>query len=103
MAAGVMKQGKRLTREDYQSAMLAAVDQGRFDISLNDLCRNLGVSTGSFYSHYDEMAELHREVAGIWLQGRATALAEAAAKSENGVRRSDCRPGRHYEALGGYG
>lgn len=81
-----MKESGRLTRKDFQGAMFDALDEGRFDISLHDLCRILGKTTGSFYSHYGEMTELHRDIAEIWLQDCAMALAEVAAKSENGVR-----------------
>jgi AcrR family transcriptional regulator len=59
--------------------MFATLDQGRFDISLKELCSGLGVTTGSFYSHYGDMPELHRDLAGIWLQDRVAALPEAPA------------------------
>jgi AcrR family transcriptional regulator len=85
MAAGIMKHSRRLTREDFQEAMLATVDQGRFDISLNDLCEGLGVTTGSFYSHYPAMTDLHRDFAEVWLEDRTAALAKANAP-DDGVR-----------------
>jgi len=64
----------RLSRDSFREGMLAALDEGRHDISLKELCASLGVTTGSFYSHYRDMAELHREVAGIWLRDRVAAL-----------------------------
>ena len=77
-----MSRGRRRRREDFIAGMFATLDQGRFDISLKDLCSGLKVTTGSFYSHYGDMPELHRDIAEIWRQDRVAALPEAPA---NGV------------------
>jgi AcrR family transcriptional regulator len=69
-----MSPSKRLTRDRYITGMFAALDQGHYDISLNDLCSGLGATTGSFYSHFADMAELHSEVIEIWRRDRIAAL-----------------------------
>jgi AcrR family transcriptional regulator len=73
-AAGIMTRGARLTRQRFIDGMFEALDLGRFDISLKDLCQGLGVTTGSFYSHFADMHELHSAVIEIWRAGLVAAL-----------------------------
>jgi len=69
-----MSRTKRLTREKFIAGMFAALDQGHYDISLTDLCQSLDVTTGSFYSHFTDMPELHAAVTEIWRRDRIAVL-----------------------------
>lgn len=69
-----MSRSTRLTRDNFIAGMFAALDQGHYDISLTDLCTALGVTTGSFYSHFGDMPELHSAVTDIWRRERIAAL-----------------------------
>ncbi len=64
----------RLTRAHFIAGMFAALDRGQYDISLTDLCTALGVTTGSFYSHFRDMPKLHSAVIEIWRRERIAAL-----------------------------
>ena len=69
-----MSPSRRLTPGHFVTGMFAALDEGYYDISLTDLCHKLGVTTGSFYSHFGDMRELHEAVIEIWRRERAAAL-----------------------------
>jgi AcrR family transcriptional regulator len=69
-----MSRTPRQTRETFITGMFAALDQGHYDISLTDLCKNLDVTTGSFYSHFTDMPELHAAVTDIWRRARIAAM-----------------------------
>jgi AcrR family transcriptional regulator len=69
-----MSRTKRLTRKDFITGMFAALDRGHYDVSLTDLCKTLDVTTGSFYSHFADMPELHSAVTEIWRRNRIAAL-----------------------------
>jgi len=69
-----MSRSTRLTRDNFITGMFGALDQGHYDISLTDLCAALGKTTGSFYSHFGDMPELHSAVAEIWRRERIAAL-----------------------------
>ena len=77
-----MSRSTRRNRDDFISGMFAALDRGHYDISLTDLCLELVVTTGSFYSHFAAMPELHRAVTEIWRRDRIAALPDT---SGNGV------------------
>lgn len=61
----------RITREQWLAAMSRLLADGVVpaDLSLNDLCQGVGVTKGSFYSHFPGGAEeLHREIIDRWLR-----------------------------------
>jgi AcrR family transcriptional regulator len=69
-----MSRSTRLTRDNFITGMFAEVDKGNYGISLTDLCNRLDVTTGSFYSHFGDMPELHAAVTEIWARERIAAL-----------------------------
>jgi AcrR family transcriptional regulator len=59
----------RITREQWLAAMSALLADGLVpaDIPLSELCQRMGVTKGSFYSHFPGgLEELHREIIGRW-------------------------------------
>jgi AcrR family transcriptional regulator len=59
----------RITREQWLAAMSALLGQGLVpaDIPLSELCERMGVTKGSFYSHFPGgLEELHREIIDRW-------------------------------------
>ena len=59
----------RITREQWLGAMSALLTEGLVpaDIPLSELCQRMGVTKGSFYSHFPGgLEELHREIIGRW-------------------------------------
>jgi AcrR family transcriptional regulator len=69
----------RITRDQWLAAMGGLLTEGVIpaDMPLSDLCQRLGVTKGSFYSHFPGgVEELHREIIGRWLRETdATGLA----------------------------
>jgi AcrR family transcriptional regulator len=72
----------RITREQWLAAMSGLLADGLApaDLPLSDLCERLGVTKGSFYSHFPGgVEELHREIIDRWaresdLSGLASAM-----------------------------
>ena len=75
----------RVSRGAWVEAMLGMMDQGLVpaEISLTDLSRQLGMTKGSFYSHFgeDRRAELLAAVISEWRSTRIAALPETAVGS----------------------
>lgn len=73
----------RITREQWLAAMSGLLADGLVpaDMPLSNLCQQLGVTKGSFYSHFPGgLDELHREIIGRWRRetddgGLATTMA----------------------------
>ena len=57
----------RRSREEWLEAALEVLSQhGGARIRVRDLCADLGVTTGSFYAHFDGRDEFVRSVATYW-------------------------------------
>ena len=72
----------KVTREDWVMASLSLLDQDRIpeEVSLTELCGILGVTKGSFYSHFRDgrLPALHAAVSSQWLRNRVATLPDAA-------------------------
>ncbi len=76
-----MSPRKQVSRQAFVDALWGDLNEGRYGVSVAELCHRLGVTKGSFYSHFSGQAELHAEVVRIWLAGRAGTLPDPAAGS----------------------
>ena len=57
----------RRTREEWLQAALDALSEfGEARIRLRDLCETLGVTTGSFYAHFEGREDFIRQVVQYW-------------------------------------
>jgi AcrR family transcriptional regulator len=76
---------RRITRDQWvSSAMNLSLDRGVVptEVSLNDLCERIGVTKGSFYSHFPGgLRDLHREIAGRWARDNASAELDSAVQA----------------------
>jgi len=74
----------KVTREQWIVAASRLLAQGLVpaDVPLSDLCGRLGVTKGSFYSHFPRgLEELHREIIARWLRDSAADGLAAAMKA----------------------
>lgn len=56
-----------MTREDYVAVGLdVLVDRGYLGLKLAEVCRRLGVTSGSFYHYFDNWADYRRQLIGYW-------------------------------------
>jgi AcrR family transcriptional regulator len=63
----------RLTRDRWiEAALDALVEQGIEGVRIDRLCRNLGVTKGSFYHHFTSREELLEAVADFWAETQPT-------------------------------
>lgn len=65
----MMSPRARITREQWLADMSALLAEGLVpaDMPLSELCQRMGVTKGSFYSHFPGgLEELHREIIGRW-------------------------------------
>jgi AcrR family transcriptional regulator len=65
----------RVTREQWLEAMSSLLTEGLVpaDIPLSELCQRMGVTKGSFYSHFPGgLEQLHREIIGRWQRESGT-------------------------------
>jgi len=59
--------GRQLTADDWVRAGFAALTDGGADaLRIGRLCARLGVTKGSFYWHFSDMAEYRAALAGAW-------------------------------------
>jgi AcrR family transcriptional regulator len=67
----------RRSREEWLEAALEVLSQhGGARIRVRDLCADLGVTTGSFYAHFDGRDEFVRSVATYWRHRYTTEIVE---------------------------
>ncbi len=80
-----MTGSRRFTRDQWVSAaMKLSLERGLVpaDVTLNDLCESIGVSKGSFYSHFSGgLSDLHREIAERWARDHASAELDSAVQA----------------------
>ncbi|MCF6388694.1 TetR/AcrR family transcriptional regulator [Mycobacterium sp. MBM] len=56
-----------MTREDYLLVGLAVLgEQGHLAFKLAEVCRRLGVTSGSFYHFFDSWADYRSQLIGYW-------------------------------------
>lgn len=69
----------RLTTEDWTArALQLLVDEGVGALKVARLCRELGVTKGSFYWHFSDLEALKKAVADRWCAQTRAALSEMA-------------------------
>lgn len=70
----------RLSTEDWTTrALQLLVDEGVGALKVARLCRELGVTKGSFYWHFDDLESLKKAVADLWCTQTRATLTEMAA------------------------
>ena len=73
----------RLTTEDWTArALQLLVDEGVGALKVARLCRELGVTKGSFYWHFSDLEALKKAVADRWCAQTRVALSEMASLSD---------------------
>ncbi len=61
----------RQSRDDYYRTALSLLAAGGVDaLTIANLCSGLGVTTGSFYAHFDGIREFHVAFLEQWEEGR---------------------------------
>ena len=74
------KGGGRLSTEDWTArALQLLVDEGVGAVKVARLCRELGVTKGSFYWHFDDLEALKKAVADLWCAQTGAALSDMSA------------------------
>ena len=69
----------RLSTEDWTTrALQLLVDEGVGALKVARLCRELGVTKGSFYWHFDDLESLKKAVADLWCAQTRATLSEMA-------------------------
>jgi AcrR family transcriptional regulator len=69
--------GGRLSTDDWTArALQLLVDEGVGAVKVARLCRELGVTKGSFYWHFDDLEALKKAVADRWCADTNAALSE---------------------------
>ena len=69
--------GGRLSTEDWTArALQLLVDEGVGAVKVARLCRDLGVTKGSFYWHFEDLEALKKAVADRWCAETTSALSE---------------------------
>ena len=71
VTSGTSKPKRRLNRDDWIDAALEAIERGGLAaVSVEPLAARLGVTKGSFYSHFDSRDELIEVALAHWERGR---------------------------------
>jgi AcrR family transcriptional regulator len=79
----VMKNSKRLTRDDWmQGALELLVSEGLEDVKIVPLAERLGVTSGSFYWHFKNRNELYDALLAYWERELTDAALEEAGRFE---------------------
>lgn len=83
MTSDTVSQGtgaRRLSSDDWTArALQLLVEEGVGAIKVARLCRELGVTKGSFYWHFEDLEALKKAVADLWCTQTRTALSEMSA------------------------
>ncbi len=73
----------RLSTEDWTSrALELLIEEGVGSLKVARLCRELGVTKGSFYWHFSDLEALKKSVADRWCTQTRTTLSEMASLGE---------------------
>lgn len=79
---------KRLSAEDWEQAALDAIAaEGLEAVAVEPLARRLGVTKGSFYSHFRSRDELLDAALGRWEQAHVEAFTASMQRSEDPTER----------------
>jgi len=79
---------ERRSRRDYLAAGLDVLaDGGESALTINELCRRLGVTKGSFYHHFASGSVFRRSLLEEWAVTRTAELAAQIGAEPNPVRR----------------
>ena len=71
------KESKRLSREDWGEAALEVLySEGVGKVSIVRIARDLGVTSGSFYWHFEDRNDLLRSLLDFWVHSQTDALFE---------------------------
>ena len=73
----------RLSRDDWVSAGLKALTgEGEKALRADRLARSIGVSRGSFYWHFKDLADFHDAVLSAWRERTTEAVIDALSSSD---------------------
>lgn len=100
-----MDKAPRLTRNDWLMAGLAALaEAGPAALKAEPMARRLGTTKGSFYWHFADVPDFHRQMVDLWADGAVDHLAEALADQPTAVaklrRLGQIVAGRVHPVLG---
>lgn len=77
-----------VTREDYHDAAMRILGtQGAGGLKITALCRELGVTTGSFYGYFDSLDGFIDEFLQFWWESQTARMADVAVAPEDPVER----------------
>ena len=77
-----------LARESYfEAGVEALAEVGYSGLKLAEVCRRLGVTTGSFYHHFPNWGSYTKEFIGHWVRARSTVITDTLAREPNPRKR----------------
>ena len=80
----------RQSKDDYYRTALELLAEGGVGaLTMVNLCARLGVTTGSFYAHFDGIREFHVAFLEQWADGRVYALKAQADATADPLERID--------------
>jgi AcrR family transcriptional regulator len=80
----------RQSKDDYFRAALDLLAAGGVDaLTIANLCSQLGVTTGSFYAHFESIRGFHTSLLEHWEAGRAYQLNEQLDETTDPLERID--------------
>ncbi|WP_415716863.1 TetR/AcrR family transcriptional regulator [Maridesulfovibrio sp.] len=83
-----MKKEARHSAEDLLDAALKLLEtESVQQLTIDNLCRKLGVTKGSFYHHFKNRAEFLERMLEHWVEGGTLASIEAADKGADAIER----------------
>ncbi|OZB17148.1 MAG: hypothetical protein B7X55_06785 [Rhodobacterales bacterium 34-62-10] len=81
-----MDKRARLKRSDWLMAGLEALaEAGPVALKAEPMARRLGTTKGSFYWHFADVPDFHRQMLGLWAEGAVEHIPEALADQPTAV------------------
>ena len=72
------RQKKRLGQTDWLAlAMDVVAKEGGAKLTIDSLCRKLGVTKGSFYAHFESRADFVRQIVAYWRENFTQSVVDA--------------------------
>ena len=80
---------KRFSQQDWLDAGLSALSEGGVGaVTIDALCRRVGKTKGSFYSHFPTMSDFIRQLGERWRQTNTDMLIDASERAKPEERRA---------------
>ena len=84
-----MNMMKRFSQQDWLDAGLSALSEGDVGaVTIDALCRQVGKTKGSFYSHFPTMSDFIRQLGERWRQTNTDMLIDASERAKPEERRA---------------